>query len=107
LIEYIILVWLHFIGDFILQSDEVAKTKSSNNKVLLKHVLLYAIPLLMFGPLFASVNAGLHFIVDWVTSRLTSHYYKTGERHKFFVTIGADQALHLTCLFITLKLLGV
>lgn len=93
------LVWLHFIADFIFQTDVVAKGKSKSNAVLLYHVTLYSLPFYIFGWEFALINAGLHFVVDWATSRATSWLYQKGERHWFFVVIGLDQALHMTCLF--------
>ena len=99
--EIIFLVWLHFFADFVLQSDKVAKTKSTCNMTLLLHVLLYGVCLLWFGLLFAAVNAAMHFATDWVTSRLTTHFWKQNRRHAFFVVIGADQAIHMTCLLLT------
>lgn len=101
------LVWAHFVCDFLLQTDKVAINKSSSNKTLFIHVLIYSIPLTIFGPLFALVNAALHFVVDYVTSRATSFLWKHNKRHWFFVTIGLDQALHMTCLFVTYYLLYV
>ena len=97
----ITLVWMHFVADFIFQSDEVAKNKSKSNATLLLHVALYSLPFFWFGWLFAVVNAGLHFVTDWCTSRATSYLYQKNERHWFFVVIGADQAIHFTCLFLT------
>ncbi len=101
---YIILslVWLHFIADFIMQSDRVAQNKSKSNMVLCQHVILYCIPFsLFFGIKFALVNAFLHFLVDWNTSRVTSFLWSNKKVHWFFVVIGFDQALHMTCLFLS------
>ena len=98
----LIVVWLHFIGDFVLQSDWVAINKSKRNDVLAMHVLIYAMPLLWFGWRFALLNAALHFLTDWPTSRATSKLWQAGKRHWFFVVIGLDQAIHLTCLLVTL-----
>lgn len=104
--DILILVWLHFIADFILQSDKVAKNKSKSNKTLAFHCSIYAMPLLWFGPLFASINGVLHFLTDWITSRWCSKLYYKGERHWFFVVIGFDQALHLTALILTYVTIG-
>ena len=95
------LIWLHFVADFILQSDYTAKNKSKSNRVLLKHVLIYGTPFLVVGLTYALINAALHFCIDWGTSRWTSHLYVKGHRHWFFVVIGLDQALHATCLMVT------
>ena len=97
----ILIVWLHFVADFIFQSDRIAINKSKSNLVLLEHVVKYCILFLIIGTWFAVLNAALHFIVDWCTSRITSYYWSKDKRHEFFVTIGCDQALHLTCLTTT------
>lgn len=101
----ILIIWLHFIADFILQSDRVATGKSKSNLILLEHVAIYSLPFMVLGFEYAVANAMLHFVVDWLTSRLTSSLWKRGERHWFFVVIGLDQAIHLTCLIATYELL--
>lgn len=102
--------WLHFVADFIMQSDKVAGAKSSSNRVLLFHVWFYSIPFVPFafyylgierGMAFVLVNLVAHFVTDYITSRMTSKLYKAGERHWFFVVIGADQAIHMTTLVLT------
>lgn len=101
LIDIILLVWLHFLADFLLQTDRVAIEKSGNFKTLAFHCWLYSIPLLYFGAAFAAINGVLHFITDFFTSRACSKLYKDGHRHWFFVVIGLDQAIHFTCLLLT------
>lgn len=96
-------VWLHVIADFILQSDYVARNKSKSNKVLLQHVAIYSLPFMILGIPYAIVNAVLHFAVDYVTSRMTSKLYSEGKVHWFFVVIGIDQAIHMSCLILTLS----
>ena len=97
----LVLVWLHFFSDFVLQTDYMALNKSKSNKVLATHVLLYSILFLFFGFWFAVINGILHFCTDWITSRWTSRLWSQEKRHQFFVVIGLDQAIHLTCLFTT------
>ena len=101
--DILILIWLHFVADFLLQSDKVAtnKNKSKSNRVLTHHCFIYSLPFVWVGVWFAVVNAFLHFIVDWVTSRVTYRLFQAEERHWFFVVIGLDQAIHLTALLIT------
>jgi len=97
----LLLVWMHFVADFVFQTDEVALGKSKSNRLLLKHVLIYGIPFLLVGFAYAGVNSAAHFAVDYVTSRVTAELFKQGQRHWFFVVIGFDQAIHMTTLFIT------
>ena len=95
------LVWLHFWSDFIMQSDQTAQNKSKDFGVLCKHGLVYGLPFLFFGWQFWLVNTVLHIFVDFFTSKLTSKLHAAGERREFFLVIGADQAVHLTCLILT------
>jgi hypothetical protein len=103
----VVLLWAHFIGDFILQSDYHAVNKSKSNLALFEHVLFYSLPLTLAGfliPVSVSwiiANAAMHAAVDYVTSRMTSRLWQQGKRHWFFVTIGADQSLHFTCMFVS------
>lgn len=101
----IILAWTHFFADFILQSDWMAINKSKRNDVLALHVTLYAMVLCVFGFKYALVNWLLHFATDFTSSRIASYFWRTERRHWFFVTIGVDQAIHLTCLFSTIPLM--
>jgi len=101
------ILFLHWIADFILQSDYMAKNKSKNTAVLLLHVLVYSSFFLWFGWQFAVVNGCLHFLIDFCTSRWTGYLYRKGDIHNFFVVIGLDQTLHFVCLFGTLILFGV
>lgn len=100
----LLLVWLHFVGDFILQTDKMALNKSKEMDWLLLHCAVYAVPFLYFGLPFALVNFALHFFTDMVTSRVTSTLWKMEKRHCFFVVIGLDQAIHLSCLLLTYNL---
>lgn len=97
----LLLVWLHFVADFLLQSDWMALNKSKRNVPLLVHVAVYSTPFLIFGWIFALVNGVAHFVTDWLSSRATSWLWNKEKRHWFFVVIGLDQAVHMTALFLT------
>lgn len=101
----LLIIWIHFVADFIFQSNYTAINKSKDNYVLLYHVIIYGVLFIPISFQYAVVNSMLHFIVDYITSRVTSILYRHDERHWFFVVIGLDQALHLTCLFVTYVIL--
>ena len=107
------ILWAHWVGDFILQSDWHAVNKSKSNWILLHHVGCYSIPLAALGfvmPVsiaWVVANAVLHAMTDYVTSRATSYLWQKEQRHWFFVVIGFDQSIHFTCLFTTYLLLVV
>ena len=102
--EIIIVFWLHFIADFLLQTSYMSMNKSKNSWVLASHCLVYSLPFIYFGLGFAILNGFLHFIVDFISSRATSKLYSKKEYHWFFVVIGLDQAIHMTILVITLNM---
>lgn len=101
LIDILIIIWLHFIADFIMQSDKMAKGKSSSNFWLGLHVTVYSLPMLWFGWQFALVNWVGHFVTDYFTSRASKKQWENGEVHNFFVIVGLDQAIHMTTLILT------
>ena len=117
MINILLLIWVHFVADFILQSDWMARGKSKDSWILLTHVLIYTVPLLLLGIFFmlrihisigsplavhwALVNGVLHFATDYVSSRITTKLWSEQKVHWFFVVIGCDQAVHMTCLVVT------
>lgn len=121
LIEILGIIVLHYIADFIFQTDEMAVNKSKYNRHLFQHVFIYSIiwfiagliHLLFFPSLhsdftilnFCIITFICHFITDYITSRISSYFYKKEQRHNFFLTIGFDQVLHYTQLFLTYQVL--
>jgi hypothetical protein len=104
----LILLTLHFIADFVLQSDWMAINKSKNWGALALHCFVYSLTFAAFyGITFASITFLLHFVQDAITSRINSKLWQANRRHWFFVGIGADQLLHYALLAYTAKLLGV
>jgi chromate transport protein ChrA len=62
----------HLVGDYVLQSDWMASTKTKKSIACLAHILTYSIPFLFFQPsmLALAVIAGSHFIIDrWRLAR--------------------------------------
>lgn len=129
LIEIFIILIVHWIADFWLQTDKQAKGKSKNWKDLLSHTITYSIVwyfvIVFFAVwhnhfngysiqelgwslwigLFPIVTFICHTITDYFTSRLNSKLWAEGKVHYFFVSIGFDQILHYVQLFLTYQLL--
>jgi phage-related holin len=113
----LILAAWHYVGDFILQSDEMALNKSSSWFWLAVHVLTYTM-MVSCGFLTLELNHGYvarffimtfvtHFVTDAVTSRVSAKLYVNNQRHWFFCTIGFDQLVHLWTLGATIAWLGL
>lgn len=121
LTEIFYILTAHWIFDFILQTDAQAKGKSSSMKDLLSHTGSYSMYWLMascllFGIqnihretswyiwtsiIFSTVTFICHTITDYFTSRLNKRLWEKGQTHKFFISVGGDQLLHYTQLFLT------
>ncbi len=101
-----ILICLHFIADFLIQSDEMALNKSTSLYWLGIHSIVYSILFLYFGIYFILITCIAHFIIDYISSKLTTYFWVKQQRHWFFVTIGCDQAIHFICLLITYRYLN-
>ena len=114
---------MHWVADFVLQTDWQAKNKSKDNFALLFHVTTYTICIFVCGIFFltneltlqnikiwevwAFLNGVVHFGVDYVTSRINTYLWNKGRVHDFFVMVGFDQVIHYACLFGSLLYLGV
>lgn len=93
-----LLIFVHFFADFIMQTDKMAQNKSSNIKWLSIHILVYSIFFIPFGLMFAIANGLAHWLTDYCSSKATTYLYKKEQRHWFFVVIGLDQAIHMATL---------
>ena len=97
---------IHWIADFIFQSNNMATNKSKSNYWLTLHVGTYSFLTLfswiwlvptkhstnyLFFFLFVFIT---HWITDFITSRISGYYFKKNDYHNGFVTIGFDQILH-------------
>ncbi len=99
----IAIVWIHFVADFILQSNHIATNKSKYTICLLEHCCIYSLPFFILGIKYALINGILHFVIDFFTSSMTTYFYGRDRRRAFFITIGCDQAIHITCLILTMQ----
>lgn len=111
--QFVALLAVHWVADFVCQSHWMAINKSSRNDALALHVTLYTAVLLggtglivglkpQFAVLgFAALNGALHFGTDYFTSRWSSSLWKQQRMHDFFVVIGLDQLIHQVTLAIT------
>lgn len=118
------LLTVHFVADFICQSDWMAQHKSKSLRALLAHVTVYTsvfLGVVGYAALVWSMQSGIsisvltvdvwtfaavtfvtHLATDAVTSRITSRLWfvrsdgtiDTSKRHRFFVVIGFDQLIH-------------
>lgn len=100
-------LFCHWVADFICQSRRMGENKSKDFNVLVEHCLVYTFILFVMlmiplGVLVASkisiINGAAHLIIDGITSKITSYFYKENKMHLFFSTIGFDQFMHMCIL---------
>lgn len=97
-------LFAHWLGDFVFQTDWQARNKAKNFDALGMHVLYYFFTLAVFctgiwgidGLAFAGTNAFVHLVVDSITSQFTSRLYAEQRIHEFFVVVGLDQLIHMS-----------
>jgi len=99
----IALFFIHFVADFVAQTRKMGENKSSSNKWLTIHVLVYSAFFIGFGWKFALANFVLHWLTDWCSSRVTKWAYENKRMEIFWATIGFDQFIHTASLLLTYK----
>jgi hypothetical protein len=88
------LLTVHFMADFVFQTDWMALNKSKRFDALFVHTSAYGLSFILWGWRFALLTFVLHTMQDAITSRMTAALWQRGARHWFFVIIGLDQLLH-------------
>lgn len=115
----LIIIYCHWIADFVLQDEKWATSKGTDMVALLKHVTVYSmfwvIPGIFFFPkqmiLFILITFVCHFLTDWITSTNVKYKFEKGHlgskipNFGAFTVIGFDQFLHLLQLILTYKFL--
>lgn len=104
----IYILFVHYIADFIFQTNWMALNKSKSNVALLSHVATYSVLLfiglsLYFGLtsnifLLVLINGFAHFTTDYITSRMNAYFWTHEKRSFFWWTIGGDQWTHAATL---------
>lgn len=119
---FILILTVHFVADFALQTHDQAVNKgvgkSIFNKWLFYHVATYTFVwglIFMVLPVHEEFQNGAgwlifvlmigipHYITDWITSRIGKAFWNKNDVHNGFVVVGADQIIHYLCLLFVLS----
>lgn len=109
---------LHWFADFFCQTEKMALGKSTNLEDLLMHVAAYSgimsIATLLYVFIadlseFHAFKLGVgvaitfvfHLFTDYYTSKAHKLLWDNKKTHEFFTSIGFDQLLHYSQLFLT------
>jgi len=109
--EILLIMVIHWLADFCLQTDEQARNKWHSMGALTGHVAVYSIVWFIasygiFGSwekaaAFTVATFICHFMIDLITSVITHNHFDKKDYHNGFVTVGFDQILHHMQLFLT------
>jgi hypothetical protein len=122
---YFVLLFGHFLGDYVFQSRLQSLHKGHNLGALLLHVASYAgimtaafwvgvvtmqvtMPFLLYSAIvfFVAVFA-THFVVDFLATRVYNYLWTEHKYKAFFSVVGFEQLLHQYVLLIaTIWLVG-
>ena len=116
---------LHLVGDFVTQSDWMARNKNKRSWPALCHVVIYSVPFFLIGSAAAvGVIFATHFVIDrfrlvryliWAKNLVGPHHHPWAECsvtgfHKsipewlaMWLMIVVDGTLHLTCNYCALR----
>jgi len=97
----LLLIWMHFIADFLFQSKNINMYKFEQKGVLFIHCMLYSIPFFWFGWLFALITGGLHFVIDYTVPILARKYWNEKDYLSFLASFSFDQITHITLIVLT------
>lgn len=114
---FLLILVVHFLADFVLQTHWQASNKSTNLRALMYHVLTYSLTWFAIVSIFTNnIEAGFMFFVvtfithlttDYITSKEVKRYFDNKDFHNGFVVIGFDQVLHYVQLYLTFKLASI
>lgn len=114
ILAIIYVLFVHWCADFLGQNRWMADNKSTSWLPLTAHVLTYSIifwlALLLVGfdiravSCFCLANFMMHWITDFVTSKMTKHYWSEHKIHAFFCMVGFDQFIHNVTLLLTMEI---
>ena len=107
----IILLLMHALGDFFLQSNRLSKIKAFRISSMLEHVGIYTGVFIVLSPIilgltivqglyFSILNGFLHLVVDYFISKGKLKYTDTSES-KYILLIFIDHILHISILIVS------
>lgn len=111
-------LFVHWVADFVAQTDWMALNKAKQWRPLLIHTGTYSAMMGVFIVAllprstcfmvipFIFITFIAHTVTDYYTSRLNARLWKAERRHDFFVSIGFDQLLHIVQLLLTYQLIS-
>ncbi|KOA20436.1 hypothetical protein CLHOM_10240 [Clostridium homopropionicum DSM 5847] len=104
---FVIFILAHLIGDFVLQTDKIAKEKASSIKGVFVHSLIVILVQMLFlsvfgikGIISGLISGSIHFFIDSIKLYISKNIFLKNKQTLYFLF---DQAIHIAIiLFLTL-----
>jgi len=104
----ILLLFIHVLGDYVLQWKKLSNEKASDFLKLLLHVGIYTSVLVVLSPFalgltfvqgltFSLINGASHLIIDFITGKLKNRYSENNDT-AYYAVIAGDFFIHIAIL---------
>lgn len=118
----LVILFAHYMADFIFQPHSIALAKAESVVALSIHIIVYTLIFfilfclygvilnefftftitmkhwIQMGISISIVNGIVHYLIDYITSKINRHFWNSSQFRNFFMMIGLDQFLHLSVL---------
>lgn len=109
---FFVLLFGHFLADYVFQSRWQSLNKATNPKALALHCLTYGltmmasfiigvttmqvtVPFLLYSAIvFFIAIFSVHFVVDLISTKVYNFLWKKGQYKAFFSVVGFEQLIH-------------
>ncbi|MEI6752431.1 MAG: DUF3307 domain-containing protein [Paludibacter sp.] len=116
MVKIIMLIFLHIIGDSVLQNQKLRQQKIESVLYLLKHVGIYILVFVIFSPIilgltliqtlmFCLVTALLHFVEDYFFTKIKKHYWDSNDYNYVATFSVIEHVLHVILLIATFMIM--
>ena len=95
----LLLIIFHVVGDFYLQSDEVAKHKENLNSFMLIHSIIYSIPFVLLF-IYFKIDVSLFIIITLSHLLIDICSVKLKNKYKECLIFCSDQFIHLFIIYL-------
>ena len=94
---------LHLIGDYVTQTDWMARTKTRANAAAACHAVVYTLPFLLLSPSPAAKNKVTDWQLRWADCNATGFPGEVPAARAFWLMILIDNTMHLSINYAALR----
>lgn len=105
-----IILLMHYVADFLLQSQNVRKNKHDSLEEMFTHIGIYSVVMMCttwvlgLPPIWWAINVLAHLAVDFMTAPASHSFFSTEDYWWGMNIVGLDQLIHIFILIATYNL---